>query len=228
MDSRPNPFAYRKPITLDTLGDLFDHHYRLTGGWVMEDPPTPPAPPVPPVPTPPAYAPPATQADLDRIIGERLAREREKYADYTDLKAKAEAHDKALADAMSEQEKAVAKARDEGKAEVQEAANQRLVRAEARVMAATAKFRDPADAVAFLDLSKVEVNDSGEVDAKAITDQLKTLAETKPYLVDDGKKPPPRSDPSQGGGGGEDSPSVSRGREMFESRRSTKKTTAST
>ena len=40
--------------------------------------------------TPSPYTPPATQADLDRIIGERVARERAKYADYTDLKAKAD------------------------------------------------------------------------------------------------------------------------------------------
>ena len=31
-----------------------------------------------------------TQADIDRIVGERLARERAKYADYDDMKAKAE------------------------------------------------------------------------------------------------------------------------------------------
>lgn len=36
------------------------------------------------------YTPPATQADLDRIIGERLGRERSKFADYDDLKSKAE------------------------------------------------------------------------------------------------------------------------------------------
>lgn len=35
-----------------------------------------------------------TQADVDRLIRERLAREREKYADYEDLKAKAAAADK--------------------------------------------------------------------------------------------------------------------------------------
>lgn len=32
-----NPFAFRKPITLDTLDDLFSHHRRLTGGWSMEE-----------------------------------------------------------------------------------------------------------------------------------------------------------------------------------------------
>ena len=35
------------------------------------------------------YTPPASQADLDRIVSERIARERAKFADYDDLKAKA-------------------------------------------------------------------------------------------------------------------------------------------
>lgn len=35
------------------------------------------------------YTPPATQADLDRIIADRLSRERAKFADYDDLKAAA-------------------------------------------------------------------------------------------------------------------------------------------
>lgn len=34
-----------------------------------------------------------TQEDVDRIVGERIKREREKYADYDDLKAKANAND---------------------------------------------------------------------------------------------------------------------------------------
>lgn len=47
-----------------------------------------------------AFTAPASQEDLDRIIGERLARERSKFADYTDLKAKAEQFD-----ALEEQNK---------------------------------------------------------------------------------------------------------------------------
>lgn len=38
----------------------------------------------------PEFTPPATQEDLNRIIDARLKREREKYADYEDLKAKAQ------------------------------------------------------------------------------------------------------------------------------------------
>lgn len=40
-----------------------------------------------------SYKPPATQADLDRIIQDRVARVKSSYADYDDLKAKAEQAD---------------------------------------------------------------------------------------------------------------------------------------
>lgn len=187
-------------------------------GGAPEDPPADP----PPT-DPPAYTPPASQADLDRIVGERLARERAKYADYDDLKTKAEAHDAALEAAKSDADKAVDAARTEGEKAATERVNSRLVKSEARVLASAAKFRDPADAVAFLDLTKVTVNDDGEVDEKAIKEQLDALATSKPYLVDGGKKPAPKSDRSQGGGGGgDDKPSLARGREMFEQRRGKK------
>lgn len=39
-----------------------------------------------------------SQADVDRIVKERLARERQKYSDYDDLKAKAEAADSSKTD----------------------------------------------------------------------------------------------------------------------------------
>lgn len=53
------------------------------------------------------YTPPATQADLDRIIADRVARERGKYADYDDLKAKAARLDTIEASAKTELEKAI-------------------------------------------------------------------------------------------------------------------------
>jgi hypothetical protein len=175
---------------------------------------------------PTTYSPPATQADLDRIIGERVVRVRNQFADYADLKAKAEAHDAALEAAKTDAEKAIDAARTEGQKSALEAVNARLVKSEARVLATAAKFRDPTDALVHLDLSDVKVGDDGEPDAKAIEQKLKTLAESKPYLIDDGK-PTPRPDPTQGGGGGgEDKPSVSRGREMFENRRGAPKKTS--
>ena len=47
-----------------------------------------------------------TQAELDSIVENRLARERGKYADYEDLKEKAAKFDKAQEDAKSELQKA--------------------------------------------------------------------------------------------------------------------------
>ena len=48
----------------------------------------------------------ASQADLDRIVGERVARERGKFADYDDLKAKAAKFDAADEASKSEVQKA--------------------------------------------------------------------------------------------------------------------------
>lgn len=55
------------------------------------------------------FTPPATQADLDRIISDRLARERAKFGDYDDLKAKAAKFDQAEEATKSEIQKAIDK-----------------------------------------------------------------------------------------------------------------------
>lgn len=98
----------------------------------------------------------------------------------------------------SELDKAVAKARDEGRAEVQSAANARLISAEARALAAEVKFRNPTLAVKAIDLSGVSVSDDGTVDVAAIRSALSDLAKADPYLVDDGKTPRPKPDDAQG------------------------------
>lgn len=58
-----------------------------------------------------------TQAELEHIIGERLAREKAKYADYDALRKKAEAWDEAEEKNKSELEKAVERA-DKAEAEL--------------------------------------------------------------------------------------------------------------
>lgn len=55
---------------------------------------------------PKAYEAPATQADLDRIVEARLARERAKFGDYDDLKAKAAKFDEAENAAKTELQRA--------------------------------------------------------------------------------------------------------------------------
>lgn len=64
-----------------------------------------------------------TQADLDKVIGERIARERAKYADYKDVKAKAarldeiEEANKTEAQKLSDAKAAAEKERDAARAE---------------------------------------------------------------------------------------------------------------
>ena len=51
-----------------------------------------------------------TQADIDRIVQDRLSRERDKYSDYADLKAKAEKFDEIEEASKTELQKATEKA----------------------------------------------------------------------------------------------------------------------
>ncbi|MFJ6659703.1 hypothetical protein ACIQNG_25620 [Streptomyces sp. NPDC091377] len=61
------------------------------------------------------------------------------------------------------------------------AANARILRAEVR--AAATRLADPRDALRFLDLSKFEVDEDGEVDAEEIADAIEDLLKNKPYLA---------------------------------------------
>lgn len=72
--------------------------------------------------------------------------------------------------------------------EANTAANGRILKAEVRA-AAAGKLADPADAYRFLDLTKFEVDDDGNVDEDDIADAIDDLVKKKPYLaVQDGKR----------------------------------------
>lgn len=98
-----------------------------------------------PNPTPAAPAEPApqsfSQADVDRIVAERLTRERGKFADYDQLKTKASEFDK-LADAQKTAEQKAAEALTAAEAKAQAAERRALlleVAAEKGITAAQAK-----------------------------------------------------------------------------------------
>lgn len=146
-----------------------------------------------------------TQEELDRIVADRLARERkkaEKYADYDDIKAKlAEleaAEDERKRAEMTaaerlEAEKAEAlKAAEEAQAERDRAltaANQRLIKAEFKTLARESNI--PADrldaALKLADLSGVTVDDDGN--AQGVDDVVKALVEAHPYLAETKAQP---------------------------------------
>lgn len=139
-----------------------------------------------------------SQEQVNSLLAEQKRKVQAQYVDYGDLKAKAARLDEIETATASELEKAVKKARAEGAAEVQSAANARLIAAEVRALAAAARFHNPTAAARLLDLSDVTVSDSGDVDSAALKSKLAALAKDEPYLVDDGKVRP-KVDPSQGG-----------------------------
>jgi len=63
-----------------------------------------------------------------------------------------------------------------------EKANARIVRSEIRA-AAAGKLADPKDALIFLDASKFEVDENGEVDSEEIAEAIDELLKNKPYLA---------------------------------------------
>lgn len=147
-----------------------------------------------------------TQEELDKIVADRIARERKKYdkfSDYDELKKKAEEYEKAEEDRkkaeMTAQERLEAeKAEAQRKAQEAEeaaqramtAANQRLVKSEFKLLAKEAGIRADAleDAFKLADVSGVTVDEDGNVDGvKAV---IESLIAGKPYLVEQAKKEP--------------------------------------
>jgi flagellar biosynthesis/type III secretory pathway protein FliH len=146
----------------------------------MTTPPTPPAPPQPPIPTdpppPPAPADPPPPTPAGPALEAALAEERRRNKELGDRLAKLER------DRMTDAEKAIAAAREEGlaagKAEMADVTAQQLAAAEFRV-AATNRIVNPEAALAALDLKKL-VGADGKPDKKAIAALVDQLAAVPP------------------------------------------------
>lgn len=200
MTTRAHTTLYGRPITFDSLDDLFAHHRARFGGWQMVDPPADPPADPPPSNDPPAD-PPAdppvgektfTQADLDKLIGERLAKEKVKYdqqiKDLTDNAGK------------SEVEKLTAE-RDRYKDQAESGSKsgaERLAKAEAKTAALAAGGRGDR-------LAKIvaEANLDGVVDDDGTVDETKLKTAVDKVLTD---FPEWKANPGSSGGelGGKD------------------------
>ncbi len=125
------------------------------------------------------YTPPATQAELDRIIAARISREREKYADYDDLRSKAER--------LAEIENA-------NKTEAEKAAEQL-----AALQAEVAAYKTREQVAAW----KAEVAEATGVPAAALAgntkEEIEAHAETlKPLIAQPQTRPQPLIVPAEG------------------------------
>lgn len=132
-----------------------------------------------------------TQEELDRVVGDRLARERQKYGDYDALKQKAGRLDQLEESQRTELEKAqkrADKAEHERDAAVTRATHH--LRASA-IMSEASKQNalDPEAVVALLPHDSVTVGDDGQV--AGVEEAVSGLLKSKPYLVGSTHSPGP-------------------------------------
>jgi len=144
-----------------------------------------------------------TQADLDRIVADRLARDRKGREDYDDIKTKLTALEQAEAD----RDKALT------------TANQRLIDAEFRSLAREANI--PTDRLAaalkLADLTAVTLDDEGN--AVGVKEAVEALVSAHVYLVE---KTQPK--PLGGRSGGEDVPDKTKEQLLKEAAEKARKT----
>jgi len=140
-----------------------------------------------------------TQDELNAIVADRLTRERQKYADYEDLKGKASQLDELQAAQLSELEKAQKRAADL-EAERDRAlseANDRLIRAAFVAEAAKAGAAHPEDAFALADIAGVTIGEDASV--TGVAEAVAALVEGG-RLVMSGRPAAPNLDGGAGGG----------------------------
>lgn len=145
-----------------------------------------------PVSDPPTWKAPESQAELDRIVESRLAREREKYKGFDDLKVKAEKWDQLEDEKKTPSEKAIEEARTKAAGETAARYEQRIASTEVKAIAANLGFLDPADALTVLG-SEIPKKDD-EIDTDELKKRVEKLAQDKAYLLKE-KPRTPRTPP---------------------------------
>jgi hypothetical protein len=126
---------------------------------------------------PAAYSPPATQADLDRIIADRVARTKNQFKDYAEAKAKAAELDTIKAANQTESERLS----QEVTRWQTDAEQWRNAAVGSRVQAlASLDFADPTDAVTALSGTNF-LDAAGQINEEAIKAELAAVLERKPH-----------------------------------------------
>lgn len=138
-----------------------------------------------------------TQADVDRIVQDRLTRERNKIGDLDDLRRKAEKYDELEAQNKTDLEKANTRAETAEKlaADLEAKLKDTSLSNAIKDAAGAAGFIDANDAAALIDRSSIEFD--GDV-PKNLDKLLGALAKAKPHLVKEGA-PAPTTGSGDGG-----------------------------
>lgn len=124
-----------------------------------------------------------TQEDVDRIVRERIQRERDKYADYDQIKERAGRLDAIEESQRTDLEKAQKRAEkaERERDEAVQRANTSLAKAAVVAEASKRGVIDPDAAYRLLPEGAVTVGDDGQV--AGLDEALSALVESKPYLV---------------------------------------------
>jgi hypothetical protein len=124
-----------------------------------------------------------SQADVDRVVTERLNRERSKYADYDELKQRATQWDKFVNESKSDQEKALDEARQDAERNAYDKARRefggQLVEANLRA-AASGRMSDASLSALLAGVDKtLFLTEQGSVDSAKVTQFIDGIAPTK-------------------------------------------------
>jgi hypothetical protein len=138
------------------------------------------------------------QADVDRIVRERLARQKAQFADYDDLKTAATELAELKAASQSDLEKAQNRVAElEAKATAAEERAQRTLVDSALAAAASSKLADPTDAAAFIDRASITFDEAGA--PNNVAELVDALVTAKPHLAAGPRRVPPVDQGAQGG-----------------------------
>jgi hypothetical protein len=132
---------------------------------------------------------------------------------YKKLEAKATRREQKLREAQAKIKELEAKDSDTPEVSAEDRANQKLVRASAKTVLAGAGITDRADQSAVLELinlSDIEVDDSGDPDEDEISDRIERLRKVFGGKVEKGRRTPARQTTDRGGNGGNSDPDSAR------------------
>lgn len=147
--------------------------------------------------TPPEGAPTPELGDAGKKAIDAMKAERKTAVDAAKAEKKRADALQAQIDSLNKpaEEVALDNARKEGASKATAEANVRIVRSELKAAAAV-KLANPADALAFINPTKFDVDENGEVDSDALNQAIDALLIERPYLASG------RPIPFQGGGDG--------------------------
>lgn len=144
-----------------------------------------------------------TQQELDRIIAERLKRQRDAFGDVEAMKTKAAEYDKLQEAAKTEQQKITERlqALERERDQALQKAHDRLIRSAFLAEAARAGVAHPEDVFALADRSGVALDEADNVTGVAEAVKAVVEAGRVPLVNSGGQRPPaPRLDAGTGGG----------------------------